>query len=161
MPTTLSHVTQEGEVRMVDVSNKASTVREALAAGTVVLGTEAFKALKNQGLKKGDALVTARLAGIMAAKRTAQLIPLCHQISLTSVKVAFTLDERTNSVGIEARARATGPTGVEMEALTAVTVAALTLYDMCKAVSKAIRIEGVHLVFKRGGKSGAGSYILD
>jgi len=155
MPTTLSHVTAEGDVRMVDVSHKRATVREAHATGRVVLGSEAFKALREQGLKKGDALVSSRIAGIMAAKQTAALIPLCHPIALSSVSVDFVLDEPQHSLTIHARAATVGPTGVEMEALTAVTVAALTIYDMCKAVSKAIRIEDVHLVSKKGGQGGA------
>ncbi len=155
MATALSHFTADGDVQMVDVSSKRSTPRVAKAAARVVLGAEAFGALRAQGLKKGDALAAARLAGIMGAKHVSTLIPLCHSVPLSAVAVDFELDEAGRAVVISGEASATGPTGVEMEALTAVTVAALTIYDMCKAVSKAIRIEGIHLVSKRGGQSEA------
>lgn len=140
---------------MVDVSRKALTCRVAEAAGSVVLGKRAYRALKDEGLPKGDALAVAKVAGMMAAKNTPNLIPLCHQVPLTSVSVDLMLDDANHAVRIQARATTTGPTGVEMEALTAVTVTALTVYDMCKAVTKSIRIEGVHLVSKAGGKGGA------
>ncbi len=140
---------------MVDVSHKRATFRVAEAAGRVSLGHKAFRALREQGLQKGDALTVAKLAGIMGAKYTSTLLPLCHQVPLSSVTVEFVLDEPDHAVAIYARATSTGPTGVEMEALTAVTVTALAIYDMCKAVSKAIRIEGIHLVSKTGGRGGA------
>ena len=139
---------------MVDVSHKSVTHRLAEAAGRVVLGKRAYQALQDQGLRKGDALAVARVAGIQAAKHTSTLIPLCHSIPLSSVSVDFAMDDSECAVRVNAKAVSTGPTGVEMEALTAVTVAALALYDMCKAVSKSIRIEDVHLVSKKGGKSG-------
>ncbi len=140
---------------MVDVSHKPATVRVAEAAGRVSLGQEAFTALREQGLHKGDALTVAKLAGIVGAKHTSTLLPLCHQVPLSSVTVDFMLDESDHAVAIRARTTSTGPTGVEMEALTTVTVAALAIYDMCKAISKAIRIEGIHLVSKTGGRGGA------
>ncbi len=140
---------------MVDVSRKAPTLRTAQAAGRVVLGESAFRALCDQSLSKGDVLATARLAGIMGAKQTSALIPLCHQIPLASVTVDFEWDEPARAIVVLAKAVSVGSTGVEMEVLTAVTVAALTIYDMCKAVSKAIRIDDVHLVSKTGGTSGA------
>ena len=139
---------------MVDVSEKPPTVRTARAAARVVLGQPAFEQLKNCTLRKGDALAVAKVAGVMGAKRTSSLIPLCHAVSLSSVTVDMDLDEVEHAVAIQATATATGPTGVEMEALTAASVAALTLYDMCKAVNPGIRIEALRLVSKTGGKRG-------
>ena len=151
-PPRLTHVDRTGQPRMVDVSDKAATEREAIAQGRVKMSPEAFRAIREATLKKGDALQVARLAGIMAAKRTAELIPLCHPLLLSHVDV--TLTPASNGYDIEARVRTSGQTGVEMEALTAVSVAALTLYDMAKAVDKAMVIEAVRLISKRGGRSG-------
>ncbi|HEX2863535.1 MAG TPA: cyclic pyranopterin monophosphate synthase MoaC [Deinococcales bacterium] len=143
---------EDGRPVMVDVTGKQATAREALAEGFVVLPPEAARALESGGVGKGDALAVAQLAGIMGAKRTADLIPLCHPIPLGSVRVALTrLPDR---VRVEARVKTTSETGVEMEALTAVSVACLTLYDMLKASSKAIEVTGIRLLEKSGGKSG-------
>jgi cyclic pyranopterin phosphate synthase len=149
-----SHLDETGRARMVDVSAKGATLRTAVARATVVLSAETYGLLKDQALPKGDVLATARIAGIMAAKRTAELIPLCHPLALSFVDVRFETDDAAHVVLIEAEARTAGPTGVEMEALTGVQVAALTIYDMCKAVQKDIRITDCRLVFKDGGKSG-------
>ena len=139
---------------MVDVSAKADTKREAMARGTVRMRPETLALIQSGGVAKGDVIAVARLAGIMAAKRTHELIPLCHPLPLTHIDVEITPDEAESALQIEATARTTGKTGVEMEALTAVAVAALTVYDMCKAVDRGMRIEGVRLARKRGGKSG-------
>lgn len=147
-----THLDETGEARMVDVSEKPVTEREAVARGRVTMSAGALHAIKSATLKKGDALHVARLAGIMAAKRTADLIPLCHPLLLSHVDV--TLTPAPDGYDIEARVRTSGRTGVEMEALTAVSVAALTLYDMAKAVDKAMAIEDVRLISKRGGRSG-------
>jgi cyclic pyranopterin phosphate synthase len=152
--TRLSHLDEKGAARMVDVTDKAATQRTARAEGFVAM-TPATLALVNKGeAKKGDVLATARIAGIMAAKRTHELIPLCHPLSLT--KVALDLEPRSEPAGIRvaAEVKVAGPTGVEMEALTAVSVACLTIYDMLKAADKAMRIEGVRLLEKTGGRSG-------
>jgi cyclic pyranopterin monophosphate synthase len=149
---TLSHVDARGHVRMVDVSLKPETHREALAEATVRMSAAAIRAIRRGAVKKGDPLQTARLAGIMAAKRTAELIPLCHQLPLSNVDVVLRPTPR--GYVIRARAQTIGRTGVEMEALVAVSVAALTLYDMLKAVDRAIVIGGVRLLEKRGGRSG-------
>ena len=151
-PPRLSHVDAAGHVRMVDVSDKAPTAREAVARGKVTMSTAALRQIRAGRVKKGDPLQTARLAGIMAAKRTAELIPLCHPLALTHVDVE--LRPARDGYTIEARVRTTGPTGVEMEALTAVSVAALTIYDMVKAVDKAMVIGEIRLIEKRGGRSG-------
>lgn len=150
---TLSHVSDSGKVKMVDVGSKSETSRLAVAAGRVRLGEVAFQLVAENRLKKGDVLAAAQLAGIMAAKRTSQLIPLCHNIVLTSVDVTLTLDFPSLSVVIECTAGSRGQTGVEMEALTGVSVAALTVYDMCKSVSHDIVISDIRLVSKTGGKS--------
>lgn len=150
----LSHIDDAGRVRMVDVSAKADTEREAIAGGTVRMEPATLALIQSGGLPKGDVLATARLAGIMAAKRTHDLIPLCHPLLLTDIDVEITPDESESALLIRATVRTTGKTGVEMEALTAVSIAALTVYDMCKAVDHAIRIDGVRLLRKRGGKSG-------
>jgi cyclic pyranopterin phosphate synthase len=149
---TLSHVDEHGAARMVDVSDKAVTTREAVARGRIGMSSEAFKAVRDATLKKGDALQVARLAGIMAAKRTSELIPLCHPLPLSHVDVTLTPDR--DGFTIEARARTTAQTGVEMEALTAVSVAALTIYDMVKALDKGMVISDIRLTAKRGGRSG-------
>jgi cyclic pyranopterin phosphate synthase len=148
----LSHVDREGRVQMVDVSGKTVTAREAVACGRIRISAAALKQVRAGTLKKGDPLQTARLAGIMAAKQTASLIPLCHPLALSHVDVQ--LRPLKDGYEIEGRARTTAQTGVEMEALTAVAVAALTVYDMVKAVDKAMVIEGIRLVEKRGGRSG-------
>jgi cyclic pyranopterin phosphate synthase len=148
----LSHVDESGRIRMVDVSGKAATAREALARGSVVMSPEARAQVRGGRTRKGDPIETARLAGIMAAKQTSALIPLCHPLPLSHVDVQIA-PTRTG-YGIEARVRTTAETGVEMEALTAVSIAALTLYDMVKAVDKSMIIGDVRLMEKRGGKSG-------
>ena len=150
----LSHIDRSGRARMVDVSAKKDTRREAVARGTISMRPETLALIQSGGVAKGDVLAVARLAGIMAAKRTHELIPLCHPLLLTDIDVSITPDERASALRIEAVVRTTGKTGVEMEALTAVAVAALTVYDMCKAVDRGMRIEDVRLVRKRGGKSG-------
>jgi cyclic pyranopterin phosphate synthase len=139
---------------MVDVSAKADTAREAVAKGSVYMSAEALALVTSGGAKKGDVLTTAQLAGIMAAKRTHELIPLCHPLPLTGVEVSLEPDESRNAVDITATVRTTAKTGVEMEALTAVSVAALTVYDMLKAAQRDIRISDIRLVRKSGGKSG-------
>lgn len=150
----LSHLDGQGHARMVDVSDKAATVREATAAGEVTMQPETLALIQAGGMPKGDVFAVARVAGIMAAKRTWELIPLCHPLPITAVSVEFTCVEPRSAVCIRASAKCTGVTGVEMEALTAVSVAALTIYDMCKAVDRAMRIQNVRLVRKSGGRSG-------
>jgi cyclic pyranopterin phosphate synthase len=139
---------------MVDVGEKPQTQREAIARGSVRLSADAYRAVVEGSVHKGDVLGVARIAGIMAAKRTAEWIPLCHPLPLDSVEVAFEPDAAALRIGIEARARVVARTGVEMEALVAVSAAALTLYDMCKSIDRAIVIESICLVHKSGGKSG-------
>jgi cyclic pyranopterin phosphate synthase len=148
----LSHVGPKGDVRMVDVGDKAVTMREAVAQGQIVMSAEALAQIRSGAVKKGDPLQTARLAGIMAAKQTSALIPLCHPLALTHVSVELTPTRR--GYRIESRVRTTGQTGVEMEALTAVSIAALTIYDMVKAVDKAMVITDICLLEKSGGRSG-------
>jgi cyclic pyranopterin phosphate synthase len=150
----LTHVGKGGQVQMVDVGPKPETERTAVAAGEVVMRPETLDLIAQGEMAKGDVLNTARLAGVMAAKRTAELIPLCHPIPLTQIKVDLTLDRETSRVKIKAQVNSRGRTGVEMEALTAVSVAALTVYDMAKAVERTMRIENVRLVEKRGGQRG-------
>ena len=149
-----SHFNNSGRARMVDVSEKTETVRTAVAAGRVLVNAETFELIKTGGLKKGDVLGTAQIAGIMGAKRTPDIIPMCHPIMLSGVDIAFELNEKELAVEITATVRCTGVTGVEMEALTAVSVAALTVYDMCKAVQKDMEITDIRLLKKTGGKSG-------
>ncbi len=149
-----SHFDAEGKAVMVDVSAKPDSERTAVAAGSVVMAPETLALIRDGGVQKGDVLAVARLAGIMAAKRTPDLIPLCHPLQLTSVELDLSLDPARNAVDIAATCRLTGKTGVEMEALTAVSVAALTIYDMCKAVDRAMRIGEIRLIHKSGGKSG-------
>ena len=151
---TLPHLDQEGRARMVDVGEKRPTAREAVARGSVHMKPETLRLITQGQVQKGDVLSVARVAGVMAAKRTSELIPLCHPIPLDQVTVDLEPDDQTNAVHITATARTTAKTGVEMEAMTAVTVAALTVYDMCKSVDRGIRIEAIRLVSKRGGKSG-------
>ncbi len=150
-----THFDAEGKAVMVDVSDKDVTERVAEAKGSVIMQPETLTMIRDGGVKKGDVLSVARLAGIMGAKRTPDLIPLCHPLALTSVKVDLTLDEARNAVDITATCKLKGRTGVEMEALTAVSVAALTVYDMCKAVDRGMRITEVRLTKKSGGKSGS------
>jgi len=153
--SSLSHLDDEGRVRMVDVSEKPATVRDAVARGVITMQPETLALITEQKTKKGNVLETARIAGIMAAKRTAELIPMCHPVSLTHVQVDFFPDPDIHSIRIEAMARLVGQTGVEMEALTAVSIAALTIYDMCKSYDKEIAISNICLLEKSGGKSGA------
>lgn len=150
----LTHLDDQGRAQMVDVSAKGATVREAVAAGEVRMRPETFALIQQGGLPKGDVLAVARVAGIMAAKRTAELIPLCHPLAISAVSVDFAFDEAHWAVHITAKVRCTGVTGVEMEALMAVSVAALTIYDMCKAVDRAMQITNIRLLRKIGGKSG-------
>jgi cyclic pyranopterin monophosphate synthase len=150
----LSHLDEAGQARMVDVSSKSATVREAIAQGLVRMSLATFQTIEQGNAPKGDVLGTARLAGIMAAKQTAQLIPLCHPLPLTKVEVDIIANPNLPGYEILAAVKTKAETGVEMEALTAVSIAALTLYDMAKALEKSISIESIHLVRKQGGKSG-------
>jgi cyclic pyranopterin phosphate synthase len=152
----LSHLDQAGKARMVDVSSKEETLREARAEGLISLGEKAFQAVRENRAAKGDVLATARLAGIMAAKKTPELIPLCHPLPISSVGLDFELIDEEGSRGVKVltRARTRGQTGVEMEALTAASVALLTVYDMLKAIDKSMVIGPVRLTYKSGGKSG-------
>ncbi len=154
MAKKLTHLDDEGNAVMVDVSDKEITERTATAKGLVTMQPETMALIQEGGVKKGDVLSVAQLAGIMGAKRTPDLIPLCHPLDLTSVKVDLTCDTERNAVEISATCKLKGKTGVEMEALTAVAVAALTVYDMCKAVDRGMRISDIRLVHKAGGKSG-------
>jgi cyclic pyranopterin phosphate synthase len=150
-----THFDQAGNAAMVDVSDKAVTARTATARARVVMAAATLAMIQEGSAKKGDVLGVARLAGIMAAKRTSELIPLCHPLPISSVKVDLATDAAANAVEITATVRTTGQTGVEMEALTAAGVAALTVYDMCKAVDRSMRIDGLRVTHKDGGKSGA------
>ncbi|UCD35369.1 MAG: cyclic pyranopterin monophosphate synthase MoaC [Nitrospiraceae bacterium] len=150
----LTHIDGKGRPSMVDVGGKSLTQREAVAAGSVIMKKETLSLITDNRIAKGNVFETARLAGIMAAKKAGELIPLCHQLNLSSVDVEFSIDRKKGAVDIRAAARCTGQTGVEMEALTAASVAALTIYDMCKAVDRGIIITGIMLMEKRGGKSG-------
>jgi len=150
----LTHFDKKGRVRMVDVSGKSATRREAVARGTVYMKKQTLKLITDKKISKGDVLETARLAGIMAAKKTSEVIPLCHPLSITSINIDFGADKKKNKINIESKVKNTGQTGVEMEALMAVSVAALTIYDMCKAVDRAMVISDIMLIEKRGGKSG-------
>ena len=152
--TKLTHLDDEGRATMVDVGAKPETTRRATARGRVRMKPETLALIETRGLPKGDVLATARIAGIMAAKRTHELIPLCHPLPLSSVKVDLTCNRATSTVEIAATCKVVARTGVEMEALTAVSVAALTIYDMCKAVDRGMTIEGIDLVHKSGGRSG-------
>jgi cyclic pyranopterin phosphate synthase len=150
----LTHLDDKGAARMVDVGDKAVTERIAVAAARVTMQPQTLALLERGAHKKGDVLAVARIAGIQAAKKTSDLIPLCHPLMLTSVEVSFEVDTKANSVDIRATCKVSGKTGVEMEALTAASVAALTIYDMCKAVDRGIEIHGITLLHKEGGKSG-------
>jgi len=151
----LTHFDERGNARMVDVGDKDVTERMATAKASVVMQPATLALIRDKKAAKGDVLAVAQLAGIMAAKKTADLIPLCHPLALSSVQVTLTLDEKRSAVDIEATCKLKGKTGVEMEALTAASVAALTVYDMCKAVDRGMVIEQVKLLHKSGGKSGA------
>jgi cyclic pyranopterin phosphate synthase len=154
MTDKLTHLDDSGRARMVDISDKAETRRTAVAKGEVRMQLATFEKIQAGAMKKGDVLTVAQLAGVMGAKRTADLIPLCHPLPLTQVDVRLELDKALPGVQIIATARTVGKTGVEMEALTAVSVAALTVYDMAKAVEKTMRIQNIRLVEKHGGRSG-------
>lgn len=149
-----THFDERGNARMVHVGDKPETKREAVAAGRVLLNRKTFDLVRSGGVKKGDVLTVAQVAGIMGAKRTPELIPMCHPTALTGVELSLTLNEEMHSVEIEASASCTGQTGVEMEALTAVAAAALTVYDMCKAVQRDMVIDEIRLLRKTGGQSG-------
>ena len=150
--TKLTHLDDAGNAAMVDVSAKAETIREAVAEGRISMSPEALQAIKQGAVKKGDVLSAARIAGIMAAKKTSELIPLCHPLMLSKVALEFTFED--NAIHARATARLNGQTGVEMEALTAASVALLTIYDMAKAIDKTMVISGIRLLEKSGGKSG-------
>ncbi|HUS83146.1 MAG TPA: cyclic pyranopterin monophosphate synthase MoaC [Dehalococcoidia bacterium] len=150
----LSHLDESGRARMVDITAKRETAREALATGAVRMKPSTLALIQSGGVPKGDVIAVAQVAGVMAAKRTHEFIPMCHPLLLTNVDVQIRPDEQESALQITASVRSTGKTGVEMEALTAVMVAALTVYDMCKAVERGMRIEGVRLLKKSGGKSG-------
>ncbi|NWJ49079.1 MAG: cyclic pyranopterin monophosphate synthase MoaC [Chloroflexi bacterium] len=150
----LTHFNEEGRARMVDLSEKAITDRRAVARGAVVMQPETLQLIRDGRVKKGDVLAVAQIAGIMAAKKTHEIIPMCHPLLLSGINLRFELDDSQNSVLIEAEVKTTSQTGVEMEALTAVSAAALTIYDMVKAVDRSMRIENIRLAHKSGGKSG-------
>jgi len=152
--SSFTHIDEKGHVRMVDVTEKTPTVRVAVAGGSVFMKPETFRMIRDQEVKKGNVLETARIAGIMAAKKTSELIPMCHPLSLTHVQVDFEPDEINNRISIEASVRTIDQTGVEMEALTAVSVAALTVYDMCKSYDREMTVSSIQLLEKSGGKSG-------
>jgi len=154
MNNELSHLDANGKAHMVDVSEKSDTVRTAIARGEIQMKPETLALIRAGAMKKGDVLTVAQIAGIQAAKRTSELIPLCHPLPLSNVEVELELDDALPGVIITATARVTGKTGVEMEALTAVSVAALTVYDMAKAVEKTMRIQNIRLIEKHGGRSG-------
>ncbi len=150
----LSHFDREGRARMVDVSAKPVTKRTAIASGRVLMKAQTLERIVNKEIEKGDVLGVARVAGIMAAKRTGEIIPMCHPLAIDSVEIRFQPDGRRSEVQIEARVKSTGKTGVEMEALMATAAAALTIYDMCKAVDRGMIISDIKLMKKSGGKSG-------
>lgn len=150
----LTHLDEAGRARMVDVSEKPDTLREATARGRVVMARETLALIEEGGIPKGDVFTVAQVAGVMAAKQTGALIPLCHPLPITGVDMSFRVDRAASAVEIEATARVVGKTGVEMEALVAVSLAALTIYDMCKSVDREMVVDDVRLVHKQGGKSG-------
>lgn len=150
----LTHINRQGRAKMVDVSEKGDTVRVAVARGEVIMKPETLSLIKEGGIAKGDVLAVAQVAGIMGAKKTPDLIPMCHPLMLSGIDMSFLINEEENKIEIEARVKLTGKTGVEMEALTAVSVAALTIYDMCKAVDKEMVLGNIRLISKSGGKSG-------
>jgi len=150
----LTHINHQGRAKMVDVSNKGDTTRVAVARGEVQMKPETLSLIKEGGIAKGDVLAVSQVAGIMGAKRTPDLIPMCHPLMLSGIDMSFFINEKASKVEIEAAVKLTGKTGVEMEALTAVSVAALTIYDMCKAVDKEMVLGNIRLISKSGGKSG-------
>lgn len=150
----LTHLDKKGRAKMVDISEKPLTQREAVAKGSVYMKPETLRLIEDKKVPKGDVLCVSRVAGIMAAKKTSELNPMCHPLNITSVDINFKLDSKKNKVDIEARTKILGQTGAEMEALTAVSVAALTIYDMCKAVDKEMVVSDITLMEKRGGRSG-------
>lgn len=150
----LTHINEQGRAKMVDVSEKSETIREAIAAGTVFMKSETLQKIKDGGIKKGDVLAVAQVGGIMAAKNTAHLIPMCHPIFISGCDISFEMDTEKSAVHIMATVKNTGQTGVEMEALTAVSVTALTIYDMCKAIDREMVVSDIRLLKKTGGKSG-------
>jgi len=150
----LTHLDKQGRAKMVDVTEKPETMREAVATGSVHMKSETLRLIRDKKVPKGDVLCVSRVAGIMAAKKAGELIPMCHPLNITSVDIDFDLDDKNNKIGIKARVKITGRTGVEMEALTAVSAAALTIYDMCKAADKEMIISEIMLLEKRGGSSG-------
>src|SRR5210317_1746208 len=152
--SSFTHIDDEGRVRMVDVTAKKPSERTAVAGGMISMNSETFELIENQKVKKGNVLETARIAGIMAAKKTSELIPMCHPLNITHIQVDFSPDASASSMHIEATVRAVDQTGVEMEAITAVSVAALTIYDMCKSHDKEMTISKIQLLKKSGGKSG-------
>ncbi len=149
-----THFNSQGRARMVDVSEKADSLRVAVAYGRVLVNENTFELIRSGGMKKGDVLTTAQIGGIMGAKRTSDIIPMCHPIMLSGIDIRFELDEENKAIEIFGEVKCSGSTGVEMEALTAVSVAALTVYDMCKAVQRDIMIDKICLLKKSGGKSG-------
>lgn len=150
----LTHFNKEGRAQMVDVGNKLNTKREAIAQGSIYMLPNTLKKIMDHGISKGDVLAVSQVAGIMAAKKTSDIIPMCHNITLTGADINFNIDEKNNKIDIEAIVSTTGKTGVEIEALTAVSTAALTIYDMCKAIDRGMEITDIKLVKKTGGKSG-------
>lgn len=154
MTNDLTHLNDQGRAKMVDVSDKGETVRVAVARGEIRMRPETLDLIEQGAVAKGDVLAVAQVAGIMGAKRTPDVIPMCHPLGLTGVDIAFHIDRQASKVEIEATAKITGKTGVEMEALTAVAISALTIYDMCKAVDKGMVIGEIRLISKSGGKSG-------
>jgi cyclic pyranopterin phosphate synthase len=152
--TEFTHLDADGRVRMVNVGNKEETERTAVAAGRIVMTLDTLKRIMDEKVKKGNVLETARIAGIMASKKTSELIPMCHPLNISHAQIDFSFDTQENAIDIESSVSLTGKTGVEMEALTAVSVAALTIYDMCKSYDKAMQIDKIRLTYKSGGKSG-------
>jgi len=152
--TDFTHLDKDGRVRMVDVGEKIETKRIAVALGTISMAPDTLDRIMDEKVKKGNVLEAARIAGVMAAKKTSDLIPMCHPLNITHARIDFSFDKENHAIDIEAETSLTGKTGVEMEALTAVSIAALTIYDMCKSYDKAMRISNVYLKSKSGGKSG-------
>lgn len=150
----LTHINNQGRAKMVDVSEKEDTVRESIAVASIHMKKETLERIKEGGIKKGDVLSVAQVGGIMGAKNTSQIIPMCHPINISGCDISFELDFEKNKIDIKAKAKTVGKTGIEMEALTAVSTAALTIYDMCKAIDREMIISGVMLIEKSGGKSG-------
>lgn len=150
----LTHINEQGRAKMVDVSEKEDTAREAIAVGSIYMKKETLERIKEGGIKKGDVLSVAQVGGIMGAKNTSNIIPMCHPINISGCNISFKLDFENLKIDIEAAAKTVGKTGIEMEALTAVSIAALTIYDMCKAIDREMTISNIMLIKKSGGKSG-------